>query len=183
MSAADKGQDPEIPEKHAENISEIYPLDVQLLLCQLVQDASREDSTWQEIYSRFIAHPVLTLLHQQEQKLILSTCTEEEITEVVTKIINSVMENANQKVRSRRGPKCNNGTSASSHTTTELTPDHISLEDSLDLSYFHLAGSKGREVLTRCCTLLHNACVSEIRKKLEANKKEFAKVLRDMASQ
>lgn len=164
-----------------DEIKEHYPLDVQLLLCQLVQDA-KEDSTWNEILTKFVAHPILTRLHPKSRSYIVSTLTVENIPEVFTLILKDVISNSAKPVRSRRGPRNARNVSSAS-LDLNLVDSSISVEDVIDLSKFIAnAGSDGREILTRCCTLLHNACVSEIRQKLDSNKREFSTILQQMES-
>ncbi|KAG0690725.1 hypothetical protein C6P40_001670, partial [Pichia californica] len=69
--------------------SQTTPIDVKLLLCQLVIDA-KEGNTWHDIYDKYINHPLVTTLHNKEAPII-TNISEEELAAFVIKIINETV--------------------------------------------------------------------------------------------
>lgn len=130
-----------------------YPTDVRLLLCQLVQDA-KEESTWEDIYERFINHPLVLRVHRGESGTIRDAATAEELPALVREILSDAVG----------GP------------AGEVAGEAAALPAALPAA---LAGP----ALALCCTRLHRRAVAALRRQLAARRRDFAAHLKTLQDQ
>lgn len=135
-----------------------YPTDVRLLLCQLVQDA-KEESTWEDIYERFINHPLVLRVHRGESGTIRDAATAEELPALVREILSDAVG----------GPAGEAAPPPPPPTPAAAAPAAPAA----------LAGP----ALALCCTRLHRRAVAALRRQLAARRCDFAAHLKTLQDQ
>lgn len=154
--------------------------DVKLLLCQLVLDAKNENKTWDDIYTKLTNHPIVTSLHRDDGINILETFTVDQLNKLVIDIINETISKSDIitttndiNERKSRGRRPNNiNVINDAEPIIEINPN-----TSYNLEYFQ--SNKTRQMLSICCSKLQKLAIKEIKAKLNKNRNEFAKIIRE----
>lgn len=143
-----------------------YPLILQLVLCELVHEASA-DSTWEDITNKFMQRHVVIRLHHS----LLNTLKEEITPQTIPNIVASIVNHTLQTL-SRSGKRDSVAAAAAARQYEEISGDP-------KLEQFITSGNKERESLVRCCTILHNLCVKDVKEEIETRKAQFSKILKE----
>lgn len=142
-----------------------YPTNLKLLLCQLVYD-SKPETSWNDIWEKFMSHPMVTQLHGSDH----IDLAPQDLHGIVADVINSALsDNAGHLKQTTR--RLRGGSAADTPTAANQT---VAPSDAVEPQYYQKANERGHDILGKTCIYLYHRRMEEIRAQLATKKKEFA---------